>query len=107
MHDRGVFAALTAVGKAWIVEPLWFAQGAAHARPVVLVAGANEDPAVLAGIGAAGRGISPAPPGLDAGPVVGGDGDLGKAVARVRQAHVDALPLARNVALEEGRQRAN
>ena len=74
---------------------------------MVLVASANKDPAILTGIGTAGSGIRPAPPGLNAGSVVGGDGDLGKAVARIRQAHVDALPLARNVALEEGRQRAN
>src|SRR5215470_8463014 len=102
-----MFAALTAVGKARVVQPLRFPQGAAHARPVVLVAGANEDPAILAGVGAAGSGISPAPPGLDTGPVVGGDRDLGKAIARVRQADVDALSLSRQIALVEGRQSAN
>jgi hypothetical protein len=45
--------------------------------------------------------------GLDPGSVIGRDGDFGQAVAGVRQADVDALPLSRNASLEESGQRAD
>src|SRR6266571_5642311 len=102
-----MLAALASGGKAWVVQPLGFPQGTAHPRPVVLVTPGDEDPTVLTGIRAAGSHTRLAALGLDAGPVVGRDGDLSIAIARVRQADVEALPLARQVALIERRQGAN
>src|SRR5438445_229253 len=49
VHGGNVFAALAPRGEARVVLPLGFSKGAAHARPVMLVSGHDQDPTVLAG----------------------------------------------------------
>src|SRR5882762_4691940 len=100
-------AALAASGEARVLLPLGFPERGAHSMPVMLVSGNDQDPTVLAGEHATGSRIGPAPLGLGSGSVVGGDGDLGQAVARVCQADVDTLPLSRNVSLVERCQSSN
>ena len=102
-----VVGPLVAGSKAGVFEPFRFAQGIADPMPVMLVAGGNQHPAVLAGISAAGRGRRLAPPGLHAGPVIGGNRNFGVAVAGVGQAHINALPLAGSFPLVQGGQSAN
>ena len=75
--------------------------------PVVLVAGRDEHPAVSTGVGAGGRSGRLAAARLDAGAVVGGDGDLGVAIAGVGKAGVDGLADAGTLTLVQGGQGAN
>ena len=107
LHHGPVGAPLVTGGEPGILQPLGLAQGVADPVPVVLVTGGDEDPAVLAGIGTAGRSRRLAAPGLDARAVVGGDGDLGVAVAGVGQADVNGLALAGCLPLVEGGQGAD
>ena len=102
-----VVGALVPGGKARIFQPFRLAQGVADAMPVMLVAGGNQHPAVLAGVGA-GRGRRRfAASGFDAGAVIGGNGDFGVAVSGVGEAGVDGLAFAGGFALVQGGQGAD
>src|SRR5262245_47605677 len=103
MHDFSILAALVAGVEARVFLPLGFPQSLAHSRPVVLVAGGNQHPAVLAREHV-GRTVTFR---LDASSVVGTDRNLGVAIACVRQTDVNGLALSRDIALAQGGERAN
>src|SRR5687767_14796934 len=78
-NDVAMLTAFMATAKARVVLPRGLAQGVAHAGPMVLVTSSDEDPAISTGIHPA----HAVPLGLTARTVVGADGNLRVAIARV------------------------